>query len=77
MSRKYTVRIEAAGMDGDKWQALEPAENVTMSTDATADVVAALAAANQTVATGEGWRVRVWLGHDADTATEPAAEYSP
>jgi hypothetical protein len=69
----YTVEIDASNTSGTIWQALAPAENVTDS--GTAEDVARWTAANQTLADGTGWRVRVWEGADADTGTRPAAEH--
>lgn len=69
----YTVVIQASDADGDIWQALHPAETIT--TADSAEQVARDVAQNQNLAEGTGWRVRVWLGDDTDTATEPAAEY--
>lgn len=69
----YTVEIQASNADRTIWQALAPAE--TIETDDTAAEVAADTAANQNLAEGSDWRVRVWEGDDADTATEPTAEH--
>lgn len=69
--QEWTVQIEAS-TDGQIWQALHPAETTT---GAAAEQVATDVAANQTVADGGLWRVRVWTGRDADTGTEPAAEW--
>lgn len=68
----YTVRIEASNADGTIWQPVHPAENVTTGEEA--HEVAARVLAEQTVADGAGVRVRVWVGHDADTGGKPAAE---
>lgn len=68
--RQFTVVVEAEA--GENWQAVQPAENA--SGDSAAEV-ATWVASNQTVADGDSWRVRVWAGHNADTDTEPAAEY--
>lgn len=69
----YTVQIEGSA-DGQTWQAVHPAENVS-DFDGTAQELADWTATNQTVADGETWRVRVWDGADADTGTEPTAEH--
>lgn len=71
----FTVEIQASNDDFTIWQALHPAENV--DSDGTPADVAADVARNQNVAEGHNWRVRVWDGADADTTTEPAAEYLP
>ena len=68
----YTSVIEASNEAGDIWQAVAPAESFT-DEETDASEVAYWIASNQTVADGSKWRVRVWLGADADTATEPAA----
>lgn len=67
----YTIEIQASNDDQTIWQTLAPAE--TIDSDDTAAEVAAEVAANQTIAEGSNWRVRVWEGADADTGTEPAA----
>lgn len=67
----YMVQIEASNAEGTIWQALLPAEAVEY--DGTAPAVAEMTAANQNVADGDGWRVRVWEG--AEATGEPAAEY--
>lgn len=69
----FTVQIEASNADGTIWQALAPAE--TVDSDDTAAELAAEVAANQNIAEGSNWRVRVWDGEDADTGTDPAAEH--
>ena len=66
----YTVVIEASNEPGDTWQALAPAETVTL-TYRSAVNVASWVASHQTVATGDHWRVSVWPGRDADTETPP------
>jgi len=67
----YTVEIQASNADRTTWQTLAPAETIT--TDDTAAEVAADVAANQNIAEGNNWRVRVW--NEAITGLEPAAEY--
>lgn len=69
----YTVEIQASNADRTIWQAVAPAE--TVETDDTAAELAADTAANQNIAEGSDWRVRVWEGDGADTATEPTAEH--
>ncbi|MCX5070896.1 hypothetical protein OOJ91_34170 [Micromonospora lupini] len=73
----FTVQIEAGNADGSIWQALHPAETVESDEDdTTAAQFAAAVAADQNLAEGSNWRVRVWTGPDADTGTEPAAEHA-
>lgn len=69
---EYTVVVEAGNADGTIWQSLAPAETATGET---AEAVSEWAATNQTLADGGHWRVRVWDGPDADTASEPDAEH--
>ena len=69
----YTVLIEAGNNDHTIWQAMDLPETVT--TDDTADEFAKQTADHQNIAEGSNWRVRVWNGADADTATEPDAEH--
>lgn len=69
----YTFEIQASDTTGRIWQAMAPAETVE-STDSP-DKVAADIAYNQNLAEGDNWRVRVWIGADADTYTDPDGEY--
>lgn len=69
----YTVQIQASGLDRDIWQTLSPAE--TIEDDLTAAELAQWVAGNQNVAKSGTWRVQVWDGADADTGTEPTAEW--
>jgi hypothetical protein len=69
----YTVLIEASDEDQTSWQALAPAENV--QEDGSACEVAEMTALDQNIAVGSWWRVRIWEGANADTGTEPAAEW--
>lgn len=69
----YTVVIEASDENNAVWQALEPAE--TVDDDGTAAEVAAWTAQNQNIVDRGPWRVRVWIGNDADTGSQPDAEY--
>jgi hypothetical protein len=67
-----TIVIEVRGANGD-WQSMHPAETIN-DPDPIEDIAAAVAA-NQTIAEGDDWRVRVWLG---DTTEGPhAAEAGP
>lgn len=68
-NRIYTVIVEAGNEDGTAWQSMEPSETVTTFNGETAQQVAEFTAANQSVADGFRWRVRVWEGHDADLST--------
>lgn len=72
----YTVEIQASG-DGSDWQTVSAPEPVvaTGGLCRNARQVAEFVAANQNVADGELWRVRVWDGLDPDLGTEPSAEY--
>lgn len=69
--QRFTVEIQAGSRDGQIWQAVAPAENVTGDN---AEEVAKWVERNQTVAEEGHWRVQAWVGENADTGTEPAAE---
>ncbi|HLS74094.1 MAG TPA: hypothetical protein VK046_10010 [Actinomycetaceae bacterium] len=75
----YTIAIQGTD-DGKGWQTMSPTpETVTESEAADMGYVDAADVArdtayNQTIAEGEGWRVRVWEGEDPDTGAEPAGE---
>lgn len=78
----FTVQVEAGALkaDGERiWQAVAPAELVILPWGTPAEQVAEDTAANQNVADGPIWRVRVWDGTanpgDDITSTLPAAEY--
>lgn len=58
-----TIAIEARGANGD-WQRVAPAE--TINDPDPADVIAQACAANQNIAEGDDWRVRVWIGEDTE-----------
>lgn len=71
----FTVEIQASNDAREIWQALAPAENIHTAAWGqgwTAKDVAVTTADHQDVAEGDNWRVCVWEGPDADTATEPA-----
>ena len=74
----YTIEIQATD-DGEIWRTIDSPETVTdleaadMGYASAADV-ARDTAYNQTIAEGDGWRVRVWEGEDPDTGAEPAGE---
>lgn len=73
----YTYRIEQSD-DGAAWE-LAPdgammSSTGTISGGESPDEMAAFVARNQSCATGDLWRVRVWSGATADTSQPPAAE---
>lgn len=74
----HTVEIQASDTGYTVWQTL----SVETSNDypgATAAEVAANVAGNQNITepNSYNWRIRVWDGADADTGSEPDAEYRP
>jgi len=74
----YTIEVQATG-DGEIWQTIDSPETITeaevadMGYTSAADV-ARDTAYNQTIASGDGWRVRVWTGEEPDTGAEPDGE---
>lgn len=75
----FTIEIQASNADGTIWQALEPAEDVdgTPWGYTSAAHIAQMVASHQNLAEGEGWRVCVWNGADADTGIDPAYIWNP
>lgn len=69
----YTVEIQASNADGSVWQAVAPAENVTVTGHELAQDIAINVAYNQAIADGDNWRVMVWDGANADTDNRTAA----
>lgn len=73
MNMVYTVEIQAGDEMGTVWQAMHPAETVTVFNGQPAEQVAWDTYTNQTILNvGSVWRICVWQGSDADTSTDPA-----
>jgi hypothetical protein len=69
----YTVRIERADHDIDRWEPMVADE--TVDDERTAQELCDSIGLLQTVADGRPWRVRVWAGEDVNR--EPDAEAHP
>lgn len=68
---EYTIQVEMEDIDGN-WMLAYRLPDLTDDRDTGS--LADWAADTYPVADGADWRVRVWLGHDADATTEPACQ---
>ncbi|MDH2429264.1 hypothetical protein [Sphaerisporangium sp. TRM90804] len=71
MPTDYTIQIEMEDVHGD-WIVVRRLPRLTDERSC-ADLANRLADDNM-IADGADWRVRVWLGHDADAEAEPLCE---
>jgi hypothetical protein len=79
MATDYTIQIDMEDAHGD-WSIAHRLPDVTDERDAGS--LADWAADTYVVADGADWRIRVWLGHDADADADPVShlvvnEYEP
>ncbi|MEV8639399.1 hypothetical protein AB0395_47880 [Streptosporangium sp. NPDC051023] len=73
MPADYTIQIQMADIEEGDW-IVSRLRNVT--DERTPRDLAIATMERNFVADGADWRVRVWLGHDADPDTKPAYEVS-
>ncbi|MFI5956176.1 hypothetical protein [Cryptosporangium sp. NPDC051539] len=68
MATDYTVQIECSDYDYD-WRVVRRLAHVT--DERTSSVLGEWFVQTNWIADGADWRVRIWLGHDADPESKP------
>ncbi|WIM98751.1 hypothetical protein ACTOB_002361 [Actinoplanes oblitus] len=68
MAPDYTIQIESSDYDYD-WQVVSRSPHVTDDRDPA--TLGDAVVEDHWIADGADWRVRIWLGHDADPESKP------
>lgn len=69
MATDYTIQIETLELDDDTWRVVSRSPQVT--DERAANDLGEWVVQDHWIADGADWRVRIWLGHDADPETIP------